>query len=699
MNESLLVELFTEELPPKVLNTLGVTFATTIFEELVAAGFVARTIIHRDFATPRRLAVLIPSVGAACAERSETKKLLPAKVGFDAAGAPSPALVKRLEKEGLSPYTAKLERRTEGDTEYVFVHLVKAAMPLASVLQSAIEKAIARLPIPKVMSYQLADGATTVQFVRPAHGLVALHGANIVPVSVLGLKAGNITHGHRFQGVKNITLARSDAYEETLAAEGKVVASFAERRSEIERGLREKAAALGASLGREEDVAPLLEEVSALVERPAVYAGAFDAEFLAVPQECLILTMRAHQKYFPLFDENGKLTNRFLIVSNMRLENPQHIIEGNERVVRPRLADARFFFETDKKTRLADRIPQLGSVVYHNKLGSQLERIERVRKLAAVIAGITGTDVKLTERAALLAKGDLVTNMVGEFPELQGIMGSYYALADDEDPRVATAIEEHYYPRFAGDARPSTDIGVSLALADKLETLAGMFGIGQHPSGDKDPFALRRHALGVLRILIEGALPLDLRQLLEQARDVLSGNAAFKDPGDALFAFMLERLRGYLRDKGYRSNQIEAVLALEPTRIDQVMARLDAVRAFAALPEAGSLAAANKRTANILKKAARSGSPVDATLLHEVAEIALAEVVNTLHPEVEKRFAAGDYAGTLTLLAQARDPVDAFFNDVMVMAEDAQLRANRLALLRELHGLMNRVADISKLAA
>ena len=698
MNDSLLVELFTEELPPKALNKLGVSFASTLFEELVAAGFVAKTVEYRDFATPRRLAVLIPAVETNSAARSETKKLMPAKVGLDAAGKPTPALLKRLEKEGLSPDAARLERKSEGDTEYVFLHLVKAGMPLASALQPALEKAIARLPIPKLMSYQLADGSTTVQFVRPAHGLIALHGADIVPISALGLKASNLTHGHRFQGQRNIVIARSNAYEETLAAEGKVTASFGDRRAAINRDLREKAAALGGTLGNEDDVAPLLDEVTALVERPAIYAGEFDTEFLIVPQECLILTMRANQKYFPLFDASGKLTNRFLIVSNMRVEDPQHIIEGNQRVVRPRLADARFFFETDKKTRLADRIAQLGGVVYHNKLGSQLERIGRVRKLAAAIAALTGADALLADRAAMLAKGDLVTNMVGEFPELQGVMGRYYALADGEDAGVAAAVEEHYRPRFAGDTLPSNDIGIALALADKLETLAGMFGIGQLPTGDKDPFALRRHALGVLRILIEKKLGVKLGTLIAAAFDALSGSNA-KPAHAELAEFIHERLRGYLRDLGYSTNEVEAVVSLKPEPVSAIPARLEAVRAFAALPEAESLAAANKRTRNILGKASFSQGTVDSGLFSEDAEKELYRALSELRGKVAFAASTNDYKTSLSLLATLRPQVDRFFTDVMVNAEDQKVRENRLRLLSELSALLNLVADISKLAA
>ncbi len=702
MTNSLLVELFTEELPPKALRRLGEAFGDGILNALVKAQLTTGDREISVFATPRRLAVLIPDVLSRAADRSDSRKLMPAKVAFDAEGKPSAALLKKLEKEGGS--TGQVARKTEGDVEFAFLNQNVAGLTLAAALQLALEDTLAKLPIPKLMSYQLADGATTVQFVRPAHALVAMHGTDIVPVSVLGLQSGNITHGHRFQGVRDIVIARADAYEEALAAQGKVVASFDQRLASIEHGLRAEAAALGTSLGREEDVAPLLDEVTALVERPAIYAGEFDPEFLAVPQECLILTMRANQKYFPLFDAAGKLTHRFLIVSNMQVEDPAHIIEGNQRVVRPRLADARFFFETDKKTPLAARIERLGAVVYHNKLGSQLERIGRVRKLATAIAALTGADAALADRAALLAKGDLVTNMVGEFPELQGIMGRYYALADGEDARVAAAIEEHYRPRFAGDALPSNDIGIALALADKLETLAGMFGIGQLPTGDKDPFALRRHALGVLRILIEKKLGVKLDALIAAAFDAFDAfagiGARFAPAAPAELAeFVHERLRGYLRDLGYSSNEVEAVVSLKPEPVSAIPARLEAVRAFATLPEAASLAAANKRTRNILGKARFAAGTADPALLAEPAEKALYNAVAALRGEVEAATAAGDFTRSLSLLATLRPHVDQFFTDVMVNAEDEKVRENRLRLLSGLSALLNGVADISKLAA
>ncbi|MGP1677087.1 MAG: glycine--tRNA ligase subunit beta, partial [Burkholderiales bacterium] len=513
MSATLLVELFTEELPPKALKQLAEAFGQRLQDGLIRAQLKDdATSGTRIYATPRRLAILIKNVLPKAAQRTESKRLMPSKVAFAADGKPSMPLAKRLEKEGAA--ANRLERRMEGDTEYAYLTQTIPGVTLAAGLQLALEDAVANLPIPKVMSYQLADGTTTVQFVRPVHGLLALHGADVVPVSILGLDAGRITHGHRFQGVKDIPVVTADAYEEALAAHGQVIASFDARRAETERQLREQAAALAASLGPEEDVAPLLDEVTALIELPSVYAGEFEPEFLVVPQECLVLTMRTNQKYFPLFDAAGKLINRFLMVSNMRLADPKNVVAGNNRVVRPRLADARFFFDTDNKTRLEARVPQLAAIVYHNKLGSLLERVERVQLLAGKIARAIGADPVLAERAAWLAKADLVTSMVGEFPQLQGIMGRYYALSDGEPAQVAIAIEQHYRPRFAGDALPQNEIALAVALADKLETLAGMFGIGQQPTGDKDPFALRRHALGVIRILVEAKLKLSLFDLV-----------------------------------------------------------------------------------------------------------------------------------------------------------------------------------------
>ena len=705
MSENLLVELFTEELPPKSLRQLGEAFGRGVQDVLVRSQL--KTVDPhgtRIFATPRRLAVLIPDVLAKALDRVESRKLMPSKVAFDANGNPTTALTKRLEKEGASQH--QLERKTEGNVEYVFLNQTLAGITLAAGLQIALNEAIAKLPIPKVMSYQLADGTTTVHFVRPAHGLVALHGAAIVPVSVLGLTAGRITHGHRFQGVTDIPVATADAYEEALAAHGNVIASFDERRASIARQLTDKAAELAASLGAEADFAPLLDEVTALVEYPTVYAGEFEPAFLAVPPECLVLTMRRNQKYFPLFDAAGKLVNRFLIVSNMRLAEPKNIIGGNQRVVRPRLADARFFFETDKKTRLEDRVPQLARVTYHNKLGNQLERTGRIQLLAGRVARALGADPVLTERAAWLAKADLSTCMVGEFPELQGIMGRYYALADGEDASVADAIGDQYRIRYDEHGAPGNLVGMCLFIADRVETIVGIWGIGLQPTGEKDPFGLRRAALGLISAFeLAGTMfriqkktfGLRLAELLQEAAALFKPGTIGKDMTAAIVEFIYERYRHQLATL-YDRRVVDAVIALTPP-LNEVVPRVQAVVEFGQLPEAASLAAANKRIGNILKKAAAGAGSVNASLLTEPAEKMLAGAVESMRPDVAARFATGDYAGTLKVLAQAKDPVDAFFNDVMVMAEDANLRDNRIALLRDLHGLMNRVADISRLAA
>ena len=711
MSSNLLVELVTEELPPKTLRRLGDAFAGAIFDGLKGSGVLDATSRFKAFATPRRLAVYIWAVLAKAGDRPVEQKLMPVAVARNSDGAWSDALRRKLASMGRErladvPANSKvggesLVIKPDGKAEAVFLRSIAPGQPLERMLSGAIEQAIAKLPIAKVMSYQLADGATTVKFVRPAHALVALHGDKVLNVSALGLAAGRITHGHRFQGEKNIALVRADEYESRLEHEGRVIADFEKRRDDVSRQLAENAAALKASLGPEQDIAPLLDEVTGLVELPTVYVGEFEPEFLDVPQECLILTMQQNQKYFPLFDTAGKLTNKFLIVSNMRLADPQNIVAGNQRVIRPRLADARFFFETDKKTRLADRVPQLASIVYHNRLGSQLDRVGRVRALARAIAPMIGADPLLADRAALLAKADLVTSMVGEFPALQGIMGRYYALADAEDAHVAGAIEEHYRPRFAGDALPGGEIATALALADKLEMLAGLFGIGQQPTGDKDPFALRRHALGVIRMLIEGKLPVSLHDLIDAAFSVFPRDM-IGDTRAPLQDFIFERLRSYLRDAGYTANEIEAVLCMRPAQLHQVPLQLAAVRAFASLPEAESLAAANKRVVNILKQAEAKGESFDgaqAETLTETAERELFDALATATRNAIPLLQKGDYTGYLKAFAVLKSPVDAFFDSVMVMVDDAAVRRNRLALLADLRQEMNRIADISKLAA
>jgi glycyl-tRNA synthetase beta chain len=695
MNQTLLVELLTEELPPKALVKLGAAFAAGINGGLASRDFLDADSVVTTFATPRRLAVSITGVRATSPDKSIREKVLPVSVALDADGNPTAPLAKKLAAMGRADVTvAQLERAADGKAESFFYTYTAEGSALAGGLQAALDEALAKLPIPKLMSYQRPDGAT-VQFVRPAHSLIALHGEEIVPLSALGLVAGRTTLGHRFlSDGQPISISHPVNYAGMLENEGKVIASAAQRKDAIRAALLQKA-------GADQVLMPeaLLDEVAALVEWPVVYECRFEDEFLAVPQECLILTMQTNQKYFALTDSAGKLRSRFLIVSNIETSDPQHIIGGNERVVRPRLSDAKFFFEQDKKKTLESRLPLLANVVYHNKLGTQAERTQRVTRLAGAIAKRLGYDVLLAERGAMLAKADLLTDMVGEFPELQGIMGAYYARHDGEHEEVALAASEHYQPRFAGDALPSTATGTAVALADKLETLVGIWSIGLQPTGDKDPFALRRHALGVLRMLLEKRLPLAISDLLADAASVFDYRAAFKDPSTEVGAFIIERLRGILRERGFSANEVEAVLAQNPDRLDDIVQRLDAVKAFAALPESASLAAANKRITNILKKTDVAIGAVSAELLQVEAERKLAASVARVRPEVDAAFGAGDFTGTLKTLAQLRDDVDGFFNDVMVMDENLDLRNNRLALLSQLHAMMNRVADISKLAA
>lgn len=706
----LLVELFTEELPPKALNRLGQAFADGVAAGLSARGLLADGNTVTPFASPRRLAVRLSAVLAQGADAAFAEKLMPVKVGLTADGQATPALLKKLAAKGLHDLdVATLDRESDGKNDNLVYRGVAPGAALTAVLQSVVEDALGKLPIPKVMSYQLADGETTVKFVRPAHGLVALYGSDVVDITILGLTSGRTTFGHRFQSEGPIEIPSADSYEDKLAGQGRVIAAFDARRATIEKQLREQAARLNASLGDESDVGPLLDEVNALVEYPTVYVGEFEPEFLAVPQECLILTMRLNQKYFPLFEADGrKLTNRFLIVSNMALTDPTNIIEGNQRVVRPRLADARFFFETDKKSSLAARVDQLGTIVYHNKLGTQLERVQRVRQLASWVAERIGANPALADRAALLAKTDLVTGMVGEFPELQGLMGSYYAVADGEDPAVVAAIRDQYRIRFDDAVEDETAVAAALFLAERAETLVGIWSIGLVPTGDKDPFGLRRAALGVIsafeqlaagdRLNVGNEQPLTLELLLERAAATFGTSAAAVIVTEVR-AFVFERYRNLLAAQ-YDRSAVDAVIAVTPP-LEEVPARVRAVVAFGALPEAASLAAANKRIGNILKKNEGEGKigAVDPTKLVDPAEQALASTVARLRPEAESRFAAGDFAGALTVLSEARGPVDAFFADVMVMAEDPALRNNRLALLADLHGVMNRVADLSRLAA
>ncbi|WP_374324218.1 glycine--tRNA ligase subunit beta [Azonexus sp.] len=699
--KNLLVELFVEELPPKALKKLGESFAAALAASLKKDGLAADGATVTAYASPRRLAAHVTDVAAVAADKPVVQKLMPVAVGLDASGNATPALLKKLAALGADESAvACLRRENDGKADILFYDSLAKGATLADGLQKAIEAALAALPIPKVMSYQLADGWSSVNFVRPAHALVALHGGDVVPVSVLGLQSGKATKGHRFEAaVDPVVIADADSYAETLKRDGAVIASFAERRAEIARQLAAAAAQAG---GKPIDDDALLDEVTALVERPNVLVGQFEEEFLAVPQECLILTMKANQKYFPLLDAAGKLTNKFLVVSNISPQDASAVIGGNERVVRPRLADAKFFFDQDRKKSLESRVIGLSKVVYHNKLGTQGERVQRVAAIARAIAEHLGGGelVQHAEQAALLAKADLLTDMVGEFPELQGIMGRYYAQHDGLNADVADAIEDHYKPRFAGDSLPRGKVGTVVALADKLETLVGMFGIGQIPTGDRDPFALRRHALGVIRMLAEGDLNLAVDSLLNGVFAQFNGIEGFAPNPQALADFIYDRLAGSLREQGYTAQEVDAVVSQRPQRLGDIVKRLAAVRAFSALPEAAALAAANKRVGNILKKAdGVVEARVDATLLREAAESALHAALVDVVPQADAAFLTGDYSESLLALAALRAPVDAFFDGVMVNADDPALKANRLGLLAMLHAAMNRVADLSRLSA
>ena len=710
MNSPLLVELFTEELPPRALQKLGQAFADSLTQALAKQHLLGPDNVTRCYATPRRLAAQLSSVLDVAADQLYSEKLMPVKVGLDEDGQATPALQKKLAAKNLSHLSAAdLARESDGKQEYLVAHGTAAGAQLKNVLQSAIESALADLPIPKVMRYQLADGQTSVRFVRPVHGLVVLHGSQVLPVTILGIQAGNSTHGHRFMSEGPLTLAHANDYATTLADKGRVIASFEARRDAIRLQLDQSAKKLGASLGDESEVTPLLDEVTALVEHPTVYIGQFDEKFLAVPQECLILTMRLNQKYFPLFDPaSGRLIHQFLIVSNMQVENPQHIVQGNERVIRPRLADAEFFFETDRKLPLASRVQQLDNIVYHNKLGSQHDRIERLRRISSRLALDLNANVALADRAAQLAKADLTSNMVGEFPELQGIMGAYYAQADGESADVVQALSGQYRTRFDTPVNDQTLTGAILFIAERIETLIGIWGIGQQPSGERDPFGLRRAALGIISAVEqlaaggylantpENVKGFNLPSLLAFAMSTFSPGTLHSGTADEVLIYIYERYRNQLSGD-YAKSVVDAVIAVQPP-LQEISARIQAVTAFAQLPEAASLAAANKRIGNLLKKTEGELPAIDPSHFTEPAEKSLYEALCAIETTARADAAQGQFEKSLAAVAQTRGAVDDFFTHVMVMADDPTVRSNRLALLSQLHATMNLVADISRLA-
>ena len=704
----LIVELVTEELPPKALDALGKAFAEGIHKTLQALDLLPEgATTAKAYATPRRLAVRLDAVRGQAPDQAYAEKLMPTHIGLNALGEATPALLKKLKARGLEHVAVTdLTRRDDGKQEVLYAEGTAPGATLASGLQQALDHAVTHLPIPKVMQYQLADGHTSVKFVRPAHHLLALWGGEVIPVHALGLQAGRTTMGHRFMSSGPLTVDNTEQWLERLR-EGHVIPSFEERRASIARQLADASVGVGATIGQGAEIDALLDEVTALVEYPTVYVGAFEQAFLSVPPECLILTMRLNQKYFPLFDPStGRLTHRFLIVSNMRPQDPGHIIHGNQRVVRPRLADAQFFYQTDLKTPLASRVPALEHSVYHNKLGSQLERTKRVQALARWLAPLLGGSAESAGRAAWLAHADLGTQMVGEFPELQGIMGAYYASHDGEPADVAQALRDQYRIRLDEAITNESLTAAVLFMAERAETLIGIWGIGLAPTGERDPYGLRRAALGLIsayeQLTAGGFLkanqdtPARLAALLAQAASGFAPGTLAEETVPEVLEFVYERYRNQLSATCDRA-AIDAVLALHPP-LHQVGARVQACMEFSALPEAEALAAANKRVSNLLKKADEQLPPFDATLLAEPAERTLADTLARLAPSADAAFQQGDFTGSLAILAQARTAVDQFFTDVMVMADDPRIRANRLALLKSLHTLMNQVADLSRLA-
>ena len=684
MTQTLLIELLTEELPPKALNNLGNHFAQSIAEGLEKAQLIDGTTQYTAYASPRRLAVSVANVKPVQADQHVVRKGVSVAAGMKD-GMPTKALEGFARSCGVEIGSLKIIHDGKQD---VYAHeFTQAGQTLAALLGEIINTAIKKLPIPKVMRW----GSSTHTFVRPVHGLVVLHGADVVPVNGLGLDSGRQTLGHRFLSQGAIVLAQVDDYAKQIAEQGKVIASFAKRRAAIKAALDKVSGSLNARVAADD---ALLDEVTALVEYPVVLQAEFEAHFLAVPQECLILTMQQNQKYFPLLDQNGKLMNRFLLVSNLQTADPSHIIHGNERVLRARLSDAEFFYKQDQKATLESRLPKLEHVVYHNKIGSQAQRIERLQTIAAHIAEQLGADRATAERAARLAKADLVTEMVGEFPELQGTMGKYYALLDGEQPEIAAAIEQHYQPRFAGDKLPESPIATAVALADKLETLVGIWGIGLIPTGDKDPYALRRAALGVLRMLMNS--PLSINDLLRTVAAQFPQDLLAADTVAEVADFMQARLAVLLQND-YAQDTVAAVLAQRPDRLDDLADKLQAVESFKKLPEAAALSAANKRVQNLLKKADAELGAVNENLLQEDAERALFAATQALRPTVQAALAKHDFQAALTALSAVKPQVDAFFDNVMVMADDAAVKQNRLNLLNELSQLMNAVADISLL--
>ena len=685
-NQNFLVEIGTEELPPKALKTLATSFADNVEAELNQAGLSFDKI--EWFAAPRRLAVKVLNLATQQPSKEIEKRGPAVSAAFDAEGKPTKAAEGWARGCGI---TVEQAERIATDKGEWLVHRAKIeGQPTKNLLNDIVANALAKLPIPKPMRW--AD--KTVQFIRPVHTVTMLLGDELIEGEILGVASARTIRGHRFLGEKEFEIQHADQYPQLLREKGSVVADFNERKAEILAKSQAKATALGGVADIEES---LLEEVTSLVEYPNVLAAKFEERFLAVPAEALVYTMKGDQKYFPIYDKDGKLLPHFIFVSNINPEDPTAIIEGNEKVVRPRLTDAEFFFKTDLKQKLVDRLPRLETVLFQQQLGTLKDKTDRIEQLAGEIAKQIGADEAKAKRAGLLSKCDLMTNMVFEFTDTQGVMGMHYARHDGEDEEVAVALNEQYMPRFAGDELPKSLVASAVALADKFDTLTGIFGIGQAPKGSADPFALRRAALGALRIIVEKNLPLDLEDLVKKSAALFGDKLTNQNVVADVVDFMLGRFRAWYQDEGIAVDVIQAVLARRPTRPADFDARVRAVSHFRTLDSAEALAAANKRVSNILAKADAAIGEINLTACVEPAEKALAEAVLALRTEVQPLIAQGDYTAVLDKLANLRVPVDSFFDNVMVNAEDPTLRQNRLAILNTLQGLFLQVADISVL--
>jgi glycyl-tRNA synthetase beta chain len=689
--EDFLAEIGTEELPPKALRSLMVAFGDNL-EAAIDEARLAHGEVH-VYASPRRLAVMIEQLVPGQDDRNVSQKGPPVSVAFDDAGNITPAGAAFAKKCGVEP--SALGRTTTDKGEWLSCDVVEPGQTTAELLPALIEKALAALPIPRRMRW----GAGDAEFVRPIHWVVLLHGAEVIEASVMGIAASNQTRGHRFHTTSPLTLKAPADYLRTLEKDGRVIADFENRRDLVRDGVAALAEEAG---GNVVDGESLFDEVTALVEWPVPMTGSFDEEYLRLPREVVVSTLTSHQRYFPVADNDGKLLPRFITVANLDSKDPDQVRDGNERVIRPRLADAAFFWDSDRRTTLAARGEALREVVYQRGLGSLHDKGSRVGVLASAISGALAVDPAVAERAAMLAKCDLLTGMVGEFPELQGTMGRYYAESDGEPAAVAVAIGDHYLPRFAGDSLPTTIDGQILAVADKLDTLAGIFSIGKKPSGNRDPFGLRRAALGIVRILIECGLDIDLKTMIGTAVDAQpAGTLGADELREAIYSFITDRLRRYFldRDAGLATETFDAVLARQPASLVDFDRRLAAVQAFLSLEPAASLAAANKRIANILKQAGAQGaSEVRKKLLTEPAEVALWSALEGARDSIRPLIDSRDYTAALSELAQLRSQVDNFFDDVMVMTDDEPTKNNRLALLRELRALFLNIADISRLS-